>query len=119
MKDKMNLVAIISLIIMIIIFILMTGCSTKTIIKKEIVEKKIYIKSPCPKLKVFEYNKSIVLDAYLKNDKICVIQWDACLPKEKMFELMKHIKMLKEVNKKYREEITKYNKFIREQNRSK
>jgi hypothetical protein len=118
-ENKLNLLAIISILILLIMILFLNGCSTKTIVQKEIVEKKIYIKSPCPKLKVFGYNKTIELDAYNKGDKICVVQWEACIPKEEMMKLITHIKMLKEVNQKYKEEIMKYNQFIREQNRSK
>ena len=111
MKDKMTILSVVSIVLMVIfIMFFMQGCSTKTIVKKEVVTKKVYVKRPCPKLKVFDYNKTITLNAYNKGNKICVEEWKTCIPKQEMIKLVAHIKMLKEVNSKYRKEIEDYNK---------
>ena len=93
-----------------LIGIIFMGCADKPIIKKELVVKKVYVKSKCPKLRTFDYNKTLSLTAYNKGNKICIKEWKACIPKEEMIKLIVHIKMLKEVNKKYKEEIEEYNK---------
>jgi uncharacterized protein YxeA len=98
-------------ILLIPFLLLLIGCSTKPIIQKEIVVKRVYVKSKCPKLKVFDvYNRDVSLTAYNNNGKVCVKEWNACIPKEQMINLISYIRYLKEVNNKYRKEIEEYNK---------
>ena len=108
--DILNVVALI--LVSIVFVIILTGCSNKQIVKKEIVEKKIYIKSKCPKLKLYDYNKSLILNAYNEDNKICIVDWNVCIDRDKFVELLTHIKMLKKSNQLYKEEIIKYNNFV-------
>jgi hypothetical protein len=119
-KDKMNLlVFIITIGLLIFSLFFVNGCASKTIVQKEIVTKKVYVKSPCPKLKVFDSNKSIILNAYNDGNKICVEEWKTCIPKEEMIKLISYIKYLKEINSKYKKEILEYNKKFTEENKTK
>jgi len=90
--------------------LIFTGCANKTIVKKELIVKKVYVKRKCPKLKIFEINKSIILTAYNKNNKICIKEWNSCIPQKEMINLISYIKYLKEINLRYKEEIQNYNK---------
>jgi len=74
--------------------------------------KYVYIKPKYPKLVTYEYNKSITLTAYNKDNKICIKEWNSCIPKKEMIKLITYIKTLKTINKKYTKEINMYNQFV-------
>jgi len=96
--------------ILILIPFLFLGCAEKTVYKK------IYIQPKYPKLKLYEFNKSITLNVKNHNKFVCIKEWKGCIPKEKFVELVKYIKELKMNNLKYTNEIKKYNNFIKRKN---
>jgi len=91
---------------------LFVGCAEKEI---KVVPK--YIKVPCkyPKLKVYPDNSNLALSIKPKNGKVCVKEWNACIPEKEFMKLVRYIKEKRAIIKKYQKEIETYNKtYIKE-----
>ncbi len=111
MKEKL-IKSIVFILILIIIFIDLNGCAPKP----RVIEKPVYIETPLPELHKFQAPKELNISKngkpYIKNGKVCVPYWqDACLPKDKMIELINYCKELRGTVSKYEIEIDNYNKF--------
>jgi len=84
-----------------------TGCAQKpqTIVKYKYIEKK------CPPLTVYQgCDANLTLTAYNKNNQICIKEWNGCIDKKAFIDLVKYIKNIKSVCKKYEYQIIEYNK---------
>ena len=84
-----------------------TGCAQKpqTIVKYKYIEKK------CPPLTVYQgCEVNLSLTAYNKNNQICIKEWNGCIDKKAFIDLVKYIKNIRSVCKKYEYQIIEYNK---------
>ena len=102
-----------NLTIIFMFVILSSGCSSK---QEKIIIKKQYIYSKVPILKIYDNNSSLKLTAYNKDNKVCIKEWNSCLPKEKMIELINYTNSLKNTIIKYKNEVKIYNKYAKEHN---
>ena len=107
--DILNMI-VVFLIVVVPIILLFSGCAQKEVVVKT-------IKTPGPILKTYEVNTSLKLTAVNWNGKVCVKEWNACLPKEEMKKLLVHIITLKKIVKLYTDEVKKYNNFAFEHNK--
>ena len=108
MKDKLSFLALIIILIgMAIMMIVTTGCSTRT----EVVKYK-FIKSSYPRLAVYQgCDRNLTLNAYKKNNHICVKEWnDSCIPEDSFIKLYKYAKKIKTTCQNYEFEVKLYNK---------
>ena len=97
-----------TILLLIPIFFIACASKPEVIVKT----KYIMVKPPLPKYKVEEFNKSLILTFYNKNNKICVKEWGyVCIPKDKMIELISYIKDLKMSLKKCNFKIENYMEF--------
>ena len=108
--DFLSIFTVILIVSLLILYLFLSGCAEKPIIHKELVVKKVYIKTKCPKLKIYDFNKTLVLNAYNKGNKICIKEWNACIPKKQMINLIIYTKELKGIISNYKKEIEEYNK---------
>jgi hypothetical protein len=101
-----EILAVLAIVLYFILLLLISGCSqpVKTITKYK------YIQPSCPTLKTYKYDKKIVLTAYNKNDKVCIKEWDSCMPKTQFKKLVQLIKSLRVNLQKCNSEIELYNK---------
>ena len=99
MAKYISLIAIISPL-------LFLGCAEKEI---KVVPK--YIKIPChyPKLKMYQDTERLNLAIRPQDNKVCIKQWNTCIPKNEFMNLVKFIKHKEATIKKYEVEIKNYN----------
>ena len=105
-KDKLNTLTFIIVIVGIIILFSITGCAEKTVTQYK------YIKQPCPRLTVYQGcddNYSITI--YKKNNFICVGEWNnSCIPRNSFMKLYHHMRTVKQACANYKFEVEQYNK---------
>ena len=101
---KKHILDILALLLLIAIPFLFSACSTK----EYVIEKLQY-----PKLRVYDYNKSLKLTAYNKGNKVCIKEWGTCIPKSEMIKLITYTHSQKKIIDLYKKEILQYNEFAK------
>jgi len=100
--------------VMFFIPLLFIGCTPK-IKEVEVVKYKI-IKPHYPKLKEYEFNKSLTLHLYNKKGFVCFKDESGCIKKTKLKEIVNYIFELKKINAKLIQEVKEYNQFVKGRN---
>jgi hypothetical protein len=101
---KLRNIIIFSILLFFSLFFIF-GCTTKEI---PVIKYK-YIEKTCPKLKIYDFNKSLELTIKKDKNKICIKEWGSCIKEEEFYKLVRYIKELKLINEKYKNEIKLYN----------
>ncbi|EJF05975.1 hypothetical protein ThvES_00019640 [Thiovulum sp. ES] len=89
--------------------ILITSCSYKE-------EVFVPVEPIYPRLKVYELNQTYEIEAYNRDNYVCIDTWKACLPKNEFKLLHSYTSYLRYVIKLYREQTVIYNKHYGDNN---
>jgi len=101
-----KIISIVILFFLIVIGLLMNGCTEKVYIPKY-----VYVKEEIPYLKTYDYNNSLKLTLKPKGEYVYIKEWNTTMSKKDFLKLYKYVSDLKSNLNKCNNEINTFNKM--------